>query len=252
MKQPLVSIITPVYNSEKYIAETMESVLSQTYQNWEHLLVDDCSTDNSWLIIQSYAEKDKRIKPFRLQKNCGSGVARNLAIKEAKGKYIAFLDSDDLWVPEKLEKHINFMFEGNIPFSHTSYGFIEEDGTIIPRIYKVRNKPVDFKYLLRKTDISCLTAVYDQELIGKYFMPELKRKQDYVLWLSILKDGIESVPYPEVLAYYRQRKNSTTSNKTKLIFEHFKLLHNHIKLNFFSSCWYTAFWGLNGIKKYYL
>lgn len=252
MEEPLVSIITPVYNSEKYISETIESVLNQTYKNWEHLIVDDCSTDNSWQLIQKYAEKDERIKIYRLDKNSGPGVARNHAIKEAKGKYIAFLDSDDIWVPYRLERHVSFMMTGKYQFSHSSYGFLSQDGKVLSKIYVVRKEPVTYRYLLKKTDISCLTAVYDQELIGKHYMPEIRRKQDYGLWLAILKKGYNSAPYPEVLAYYRQRKGSATSRKHQLVFQHYKFLRTYEKLGIFPSLWYTLCWSAGGFLKYFL
>lgn len=252
MYYPLVSIITPVYNCERFIAETIQSVINQTYSNWEHLLVDDCSTDASWQIILQYANKDKRIKTFRLEKNSGSGNARNFAIQRAEGKFIAFLDSDDIWVPDRLEKHINFMLSGSISFSHSSYGYLNEAGNILPKKFHVSNFPIDYKALLKRTEISCLTAIYDQEKIGKFYMPDLRRKQDYGLWLSILKSGIMSFPYPEVLAYYRLRKGSATSNKFKLIIQHYSFLRKHERLSKFSSLKYTAYWALNGLKRYFL
>jgi len=252
MDEPLVSIITPVFNSEKLLSETIESVLNQTYKNWEHLIVDDGSDDCSWVVIQSYAEKDNRIKAFRLEENCGPGVARNFAIKKAKGKFIAFLDSDDLWVENRLQDHIKFMIDGEYVFSHSSYGYIKEDGSHLNKVYQVRGSEVDYKFLLKRTEISCLTAIYDQERIGKFFMPDLRRKQDYGLWLSILKAGYKSMPYPEVLAYYRQRKGSVTSKKSKLIIQHYEFLHKHQHLNMLQSIKYTINWGLGGIFKYYL
>jgi len=252
MSEPPVSIITPIFNAEKYLSETIESVLKQLYTNWEHLLVDDCSTDSSWQILESYARRDNRIKAFRLESNCGSGIARNYAIERAVGKYVTFLDSDDLWLPNRLKDHILFMMKGNYVFSHASYGFLKEDGTPVAKVYKVRSSEVDYQYLLRRTDISCLTAIYDQEQIGKYFMPDLRRKQDYGLWLSILKDGHKSIPYPKVLAYYRQRKGSATNKKYKLIIQHYKFLRNNESLNMFQSVRYTISWGLGGIVKYFL
>ncbi len=252
MEEPLVSIITPVYDSEKFINDTIRSVLNQSYKNWEYILVDDCSSDNSWEIINSFSQQDNRIKAYRLDINSGSGAARNHAIKNASGKYIAFLDSDDIWIPERLEKHISFMIKGNYAFSHSSYGYIDEKGIVMPKVYHVSKQPVGYKFLLRKTDIGCLTAIYDQAQIGKIYMPVLRRKQDYGLWLSILKNGVKSVPFPEVLAYYRQRKGSATSNKARLILQHYRFLRRQEKLSIVSSFKYTLLWGLGGIVKYYL
>lgn len=252
--QPLVSIVTPVYNSSKYIRFTLDSVLTQTYTNWEHILVDDCSIDGSVAIIEEYANNDKRIKLFKLNRNSGSGPARNVAIKKANGRFIAFLDSDDIWAPDRLQKHVVFMLENNYVVSHASYGYLTEEGEPFRKPYLVSKNPVDYNYLLKHTDISCLTAMFDQERIGKFYMPDIRRKQDYALWLSILKAGYNSVPYPrnEVLAYYRQRKGSATSKKWTLILKHFRFLHEQERLNAFQSIKYTIYWIVGGLKKYVL
>lgn len=249
---PLVSIITPVYNSAMYLADTISSVINQTYPNWEHILVNDGSTDNSVHVIKEIAANESRVRLLHLPCNMGSGPARNLAIKEARGKYIAFLDSDDTWVPERLEKHVKFMMEHNLQVSHASYGYLTEKGEVFRTPYFVADHPVDYKYLLKRTDISCLTAIYDQEQIGKYYMPDLRRKQDYALWLAILKAGYNSVPYPrdEVLAYYRQRKGSATSKKWTLILKHYKFLRHQEKLGCIDSIRYTFHWAIGGLKKY--
>jgi len=201
--------------------------------------------------MNKLALMDDRIKIFFLDKNQGSGPARNKAINEAKGKYIAFLDSDDFWSPEKLKRHVDFMVEKNAVFSHTSYGFTDEQGKVIRETYHVSDIPVTYSMLLKKTEISCLTAMYDQESIGKYFMPDLRRKQDYALWLSILKDGYVSIPLDEELAMYRQVSGSATNNKFKLIIKHLKFLNEVEKLSFFKSLYYSFHWGINGLKKYY-
>ncbi|WP_405224908.1 glycosyltransferase family 2 protein [Dokdonia sp. Asnod1-B02] len=247
-----VSIITPVYNAERFLRETSSFVVNQTYQNWEWLLVDDCSQDNSRNILKELASKDKRIKPVFLDINGGSGPARNIAIDQASGKYIAFLDSDDFWSLNKLERHVAFMQEHDASFSHTSYGFTNEEGNRIRDTYHVSRKPVTFKDLLKRTEISCLTAMYDQEKIGKYFMPDVRRKQDYALWLSILKDGYCSIPLDEELALYRQVKGSATNNKFKLIFKHYSFLRKYAQLSRLEAIKYSIHWGLNGLKKYYL
>lgn len=247
----LVSIITPVYNAARFLKETSECVIGQTFKDWEWILVDDCSKDNSREIMHELAATDDRIKVFFLDKNKGSGPARNKAIFEAKGKYIAFLDSDDFWKLDKLKKHVSFMVENNAVFSHTSYGFTNESGEVIRETYRVSTIPVTYSMLLKKTEISCLTAMYDQERIGKYFMPDLRRKQDYALWLSILKDGYVSIPMDEELAMYRQVPGSATNNKFKLILKHLKFLMEVEKLSFMKSLYYSFHWGINGLKKYY-
>ncbi len=250
--KPEVSIITPNYNTARFIGETIESVLAQTFPDWEMIIVDDASTDDSPEILQSFAEKDPRIKPVFLDKNRGQGHARNLATDLAQGRFLGFLDSDDIWHPEKLERHLAFMKDRNAVFSHTSYGFIDEEGNSILKDFHVSRKPVTYRGLLKRTEISCLTAMYDQSKIGKFYMPDLRRKQDYGLWLSILKAGYVSLPLDEVLAWYRQRKNSTTGNKKKLIREHYRFLRDIEHLSPPEALYYTFRWGWNGLKKYYL
>lgn len=249
---PLVSIITPTYNSAKFLEETIKSVLEQTYSNWEMLITDDCSTDNTINIIKKFQEKDNRITLYQLSVNSGAGPARNNSIKNANGKYITFLDSDDIWVPNKLEKQITYMQSKNAVFSHSSYGFINENGIKMRKPFIVSSYPVKYNDLLKCTEISCLTAIYDQEIIGKKFMPDLKRKQDYALWLSILKEGYSSIPQVEILAFYRQSKNSATNKKYKLIIKHYIFLRQQEKLNILNSIKFTIYWIWNGLVKYYI
>lgn len=249
--KPLVSIVTPVFNSAIYLNETIQSVIAQNYTNWEHILVDDCSTDNSVEIIKSFALNEPRIRLLKMPINMGSGSARNMAILEAKGKYIAFLDSDDVWVPEKLTIQIKFMEEKQIDFSHSSYGYWDEKSNEIKKPFLVSHNPVSYKDLLKRTEISCLTAIYNQQTIGKMYMPDLRRKQDYALWLSILKKGYKSYPQQEVLAYYRQRKGSATNKKYKLIYKHYRFLVESEGLCFFNAVKYTIYWMINGLFKYY-
>jgi len=248
----LVSIITPSFNSGKFISETIQSVLNQTYSNWEMIITDDCSGDNTVEIIEQIVEKDSRIRLYRFEKNKGSGPARNNSIKKAKGKYLAFLDSDDIWVPNKLEKQLKFLEENNISFSHSSYGFLDESGNEIRKPFIVSKKPVGYKELLKRTEISCLTAIYNQEEIGKMYMPDLRKKQDYALWLSILKTGVKSFPQADILAFYRQRKTSATSKKHQLIFKHYFFLRTQENLTIYASLHYTFLWIVNGLLKYYL
>lgn len=251
LKTELVSIITPSFNTANFIGLTIESVLAQTYQNWEMIIVDDASTDNSKGVIGSYASRDSRIKPVFLTENKGQGNARNIATEKAIGRFITFLDSDDILVSTKIEKHVQFMLSQKAVFSHTSYGFIDENGNTILKPFYVSNHPVTFTNLLKRTEISCLTAMYDSQSIGKRYMINLRKKQDYELWLRILKEGHLSVPLNEVLAYYRQRKSSTTNNKKKLIKLHYYFLRDTMNFSVFKSLYYTIMWGWNGLKKYY-
>jgi teichuronic acid biosynthesis glycosyltransferase TuaG len=247
-----ISIITPLYNSERFIGEAIESVISQTYTNWEMIIVDDCSIDDSVKIVKEYQLKENRIKLFFLSENSGSAVARNKAIEESTGTIIAFLDSDDIWLPNKLDRHVKFMIDKDASFSHTSYGFIDESGNTISKTYRVSNYPIGYKDLLKRAEISCLTAMYNVDKLGKVFMPNLRRKQDYGLWLSILNGGVKSIPLDEELAFYRQVKGSATNNKRKLILKHIVFLYKHQNLNVFETAYYFFWYAANGIKKYYI
>lgn len=250
--KPLVSIITPTYNSIQFIDKSIKSIVDQTYPYWELLITDDCSTDGTWELLKEYQRQNDLIKISRLEKNSGSGIARNNSIKNAKGKYIAFLDSDDYWIPEKLEIQVNFMEHNNIAFCHSSYGYWDEKGKEMRKPYIVGSHPITYKDLLKKTEISCLTAIYNQKVIGKVYMPNLRRKQDYALWLSILKKGYKSYPQKEVLAYYRQRRGSATNKKHTLIISHYQFLRTQENLSSINALKYTVYWIWSGLVKYYL
>jgi teichuronic acid biosynthesis glycosyltransferase TuaG len=247
-----VSIITPTFNSAKFLEKTADSVFNQTFSDWEWVIVDDLSTDNTREILNKLQNKDSRVKCFLSEQNLGSGPARNKAIENASGEYIAFLDSDDIWIPERLKLHIDFMEQKQSVFSHTSYGFIDEHDKVIKKTFHVSNHPISYVDLLKRTEISCLTAIYNQKKIGKFFMPDLRRKQDYALWLAILKKGYVSDPLDVETAFYRQHSSSATSNKLNLILKHWKFLNQNEKLNWLQSFYYTMSWGLGGFKKYYL
>ncbi|WP_288955311.1 glycosyltransferase family 2 protein [uncultured Polaribacter sp.] len=248
---PLVSVIMPTYNST-FVRYSVESVLRQTYQNWELLITDDCSKDTTWSLLNELTLIDERIKVFKLSENKGAGPARNNSIKKAKGKYIAFLDSDDLWLENKLEVQIKFMEDGNLFLTHSSYDFINEKGNKIKKPFIVRDEPIDYISLLKKNEIGCLTAVYNKEKLGKVFMPDIRRKQDYALWLSILKKRHLSYPITEVLALYRVSKNQVTGNKLKLIPKHFVFLKKSQNFGYLKSLFYTFLWGYHGLIKHYL
>lgn len=246
-----VSIITPVYNASRFLEETAKSVINQTYQDWEWLLVNDCSTDNSWEIMQDLAVQDNRIKIFSNPVNLKSGKTRNFAIENATGRFIAFLDADDKWHKDKLTIQIPFMMDNDYHFSHTSYGYLNENGNKVKSTFHV-NAVVNYKHLLKRTEISCLTAVYDAEKIGKFYMSEHARKQDYALWLSILKSGVNCYGIDQELAYYRQVNNSATSKKYKLILKHISFLKDTQGFSYPKAFYYTAFWMINGFIRYFI
>lgn len=230
----LVSIITPTYNAEKFITETLKSVQNQTYQNWEMILVDDASTDKTVKIISGFAEKDSRIKLFKLEKNSGNGFARNVALEKALGKYIAYLDADDLWFPNKLEKQIGFLKTNTLPFTFSFYDCIDEEGNSLNKRVEA---PVNLTYdeLFFCNYVGNLTAIYDADYFGKIVIEATQKRQDWRLWLTILKQIQVTKPVPEPLAFYRIRKDSISSSKFKLIKHNFGVYREFHGFNFVFS-----------------
>ncbi|CAD0006550.1 glycosyltransferase family 2 protein [Flavobacterium chungangense] len=227
----LVSIITPTYNAEKYIRETLQSVLNQSYQNWEMILADDASTDHTIYIIEEFAQKDSRIKLYKLPENRGNGFARNTALEKATGKYIAYLDADDLWFPEKLEKQIQFLKTNNLPFTFSFYDSIDEMGNDLNRRVESPN-PLTYKQLFFCNYVGNLTAIYDTDYFGKIILETSQKRQDWRIWLTILKQIKTAKPVPESLAFYRIRKDSVSSSKFKLIKHNFGVYSQFHGYNF--------------------
>ena len=246
----LISIITPVYNCEKLISETIECVQSQTYKNWEMLLVDDCSSDNSAEIIKEYAKKDERIKYFKLDENSGAAKARNKALEKSRGRFIAYLDSDDLWKQDKLEKQANFMLENNYAFTCTDYEKINENGESLNKIIRIP-KRVNYNYYLRNTIIQTVGVMVDTKITGKevLVMPNIRRRQDAATWCQILKAGHECYEVPENLSYYRVVTNSLSSNKFKAMKGTWFLYRNIEKLSLFKSCFCFIGYAFNAVRK---
>ncbi len=232
--EDLVSIITPVYNCEAFLPEAARSVLEQTWGNWEWIIVDDGSVDGSFDLARSLAEQDSRIRAARLECNMGPAAARNRAIDMAKGRFIAFLDCDDLWKPEKLKKQVGFMLEGKIGFSYSYYEVIDEAGAPLDKTVR---PPLELTYydMLRKNHIGCLTAMYDAKSLGKQHMPLIRKRQDYGLWLQILKKVEFAHCLPEVLAVYRLRGSSVSSEKMDLLRYNWMLFREVEGLSFFVS-----------------
>ena len=234
----LVSIITPCFNSEKYISQAIQSVISQTHENWELLLVDDCSSDETFAILLNFTSQDARIKAFKLDNNSGAGVARNFAIQQVQGNYIAFLDADDLWKPEKLEKQLNFMQTQNIPFTFSFYETIDETGNFRNEILTTPSK-ITYKQLYFCNWIGNLTGIYSVDFFGKIPISPIKKRQDWMLWLQIVKQIKTASPVLESLAYYRVREDSISASKWKLIKYNFKVYRNFHQRNFISACFDT-------------
>lgn len=212
----LVSVITPVYNAERFIAKAIDSVLAQTYPNIEMILVDDRSTDRSAEIIKSYTEKHPNVIYKLQEKNMGAAVARNTALTLARGRYVAFLDSDDIWLPDKTERQLELMKKTGSPLSYTAIEMIGEDGTLIKPHRKVKES-VDYRFLLRNTMIATSSVIADRELLYDFRMPLRRSGQDYATWLRLLRGNKVAVGINEVLVRYRISGNSLSSNKFKSV-----------------------------------
>lgn len=251
ISESLISVITPTYNASRFIKETIYSVQHQTHQNWEMIIVDDCSTDDTKDIVKAEIENDDRIKLIELDKNCGPAAARNVAINQAKGDYIAFLDSDDLWNENKLATQLKFMKENKVAFSYTGYRIMKEDGEKTNFLIRVPPKS-DYKALLKNTIIGTLTVMLDKRQVGSVQM-DLNRNcsEDYGLWLSILGKGIQAYGLNEELAYYRKCEKSLSSNKFKSAIKTWNTYRKIENINIFLALWYFANYSLNAFIKHY-
>ncbi|WP_017726158.1 glycosyltransferase family 2 protein [Halalkalibacterium ligniniphilum] len=248
MNSKKISIITPTYNSSQFIHITIKSIKKQTLDNWELIIVDDNSIDETYSILKSITQIDSRIKHILLNKNSGAAVARNTALKHAKGKYIAFLDSDDLWHPEKLKKQVEFMEKNNYAFTYTNYDIIDEHGNATGRIVR---PPASMNYndLLKNTSIGCLTVMLNKDILGEIEMPNIRAGQDTACWLSILKKGYTAYRLDEVLASYRTVRGSISSNKVKALKRTWRIYREVEKINLLKSSWYFSHYVYNAIKK---
>ncbi len=250
MKDGLVSIITPCYNGSKYISKTIDTVLAQTYTDWEMIIIDDGSKDNSIDIIKAYAEKDQRIR-FLQQKNAGSAAARNNGIRICEGQYIALLDADDLWDAEFLEKQIKCMTENDAVCVYCSYRLIDENGQEIKRPVMSRKMITD-KDMMITNYIGCLSGLYNAKKYGKIYLREEFRsiRDDYAYWCDIVKLENKAYGNPEILASYRILSNSTTGNKFKLVPKQFQFYRRYCGHGVIKSAYCVFRWMLWGFKKY--
>lgn len=232
--QELVSIIMPSYNTGVYIAESIMSVQNQTYENWELLIVDDCSTDNTDEIVNIFLQ-DKRIHFFKKSENTGAAESRNKALREAKGRWIAFLDSDDLWEKDKLEKQIEFMESNHYAFSYTKYEEMDEDGTATGILISGPPK-IDKCSMYNYCWPGCLTVMYDVSIIGLIQIENIRKNNDYAMWLKVIKKA-NCYLLNEQLAFYRRgRKGSISTHKySELIKWHYKLFREAEKQSLLTS-----------------
>ena len=254
MKEALVSIITPMYKGAAFVGETIESVIAQTYPCWEMIIVDDCSPDGGAgiAVVKQYAEKDQRVKLIESKENKGSSGARNIALREAEGEYIAFLDSDDIWMPDFLQKQLDFMKEHGAPIVFSSYKRIDENTRqeilspfIVPSV-------VTYSSLLKTCPIFPSTAIYDLKQVEKtYFNEDMgSLRDDYVYWLKILKQVPAAYGNKEQLVYYRMRKQSITADKKKVILPQWKVLREVEKLPLLKCLYYISAWAVISYFKY--
>lgn len=266
----LVSIVMPAFNCQAYIAESVESIIAQTYKDWELMIVDDCSTDRTIDIARKYASQDQRIRILSMDRNSGPAVARNKAIKESKGQYIAFLDSDDLWASEKLKIQIRMMQQRRALFCFSSYTPFREDGLLMNTVHAP--KTVGYGRMLRGSVIGCLTVVYDASVIGRRYFSDGHAEiagtiysrivskvghEDYILWLTILKDS-DAGRYPgwcviginESLGYYRLTNNSISSKKYKVALYQWIIYRRCEKIGLAKSIFYLINYMIRGVLKH--
>lgn len=244
-----VSVITPCYNNKKTIHETILSVINQTYTQWEMLIIDDCSIDGSDIIIKQYCEQDPRIKYLKTEKPSGSpSIPRNLGLENAKGEFVCFLDSDDYWLPNKLEEQIEFIQKNKYSFVYSNYEKISYDGKRNNRIIKTKSQS-NYTDNLKSCEIPCLTACISKRIISNTrFLPI--KKEDYAFWLEILRKGITAYNTNKIHALYRESKNSRSSNKIKMIKGQWYILRQIEKINIFRSFFFLIIYLWKGYKKY--
>jgi teichuronic acid biosynthesis glycosyltransferase TuaG len=244
----LVSIITPSFNCCKYISSTIESVINQNYTNWELIIVDDCSTDNSSEIIRHYTKLDQRIKSVFLSSNQGAAVARNAGMVISQGRYIAFLDSDDVWLPNKLEVQLDFMRKSDAPISFTEYDVYDEELLNCQHRIKVPLQ-IDYSGYLKTTIIGMSTAIIDTEKIGSFSFYNIRTRQDTYLWITLLKKGFIAYGISEPLTKYRIRKDSISANKIKAAQQVWHLYYDLEMMSFVKAFYFFINYGLNSVLK---
>lgn len=247
--EELVSIVMPAYNAEKYISKSIESVLNQTYKNFELIIVNDCSIDNTEKIILNYKKSEKRIVYIKSEVNKGVGESRNVGVQNSIGNWIAFIDSDDLWANDKIEKQMEFIKnDKKIKFTYTGSSFINKEGKFFNYSMRVPKK-VDYKTLLKQNIISCSSVLISKELILNCKMPKGYMHEDYATWLTILKKENYAYGIDEPLLYYRIMENSKSGNKVKAAKMNWNT-YKYVGLNVFFCIFYMLFYCIRGLKKY--
>lgn len=245
--QPLVSVITPAYNCSAYIKQCIDSVINQTYKNWEMIIVNDKSTDNTVSIVESYLKKDNRIKLYNQEKNAGAAAARNKALEKSNARFVAFLDSDDAWKSNKLEKQVDFMLKNYYGFTFSSYEIMGTKNVNRKKVIRVPSQ-INYNQYLKNTVIGCLTVMMDKERLGQIRMEE-GFLEDVLTWMKYLKQGYIAYGLNESLAYYRIAENSASSNKIRNAKRYFWCLRNKQKLSLGRSIYCQVGYMFNALKK---
>lgn len=247
----LVSVIMPIYNAEKYLADTLNSIFEQSYKSIEVVLVDDCSKDNSAKIISDFQKLHPEIVYFLQEKNMGAGAARNKALELAKGQYVAFLDSDDIWLPNKTCRQLGLMKSQNSSFSYTAIEMMDEKGVMIKGKRNIK-ETCDYKYLLHNTIIATSSVVIDRTVFGDFRMPLRRGGQDYATWLMLLRSGEVAYGINEALVRYRVASGSLSSNKFKSIKQVWEIQTQDEKINKVSALFHVLCFSFNAFKKYFM
>ena len=248
MKEELVTIVTPSYKSKEYIEETINSVINQDYSNYEMIIVDDCSPDHSADFIRGILP-DNRFRLIELSQNVGAAEARNVALSKANGRFVAFLDSDDIWYKEKLSIQIEYMKKHSIAFSFSSYDIIDENGKYLGKKV-IAPKEINAQQYLGNTIIGCLTVIIDRCKVGEFRMPNLKSSHDMALWYEIMKDNnIKAYGINLPLASYRLLSTSNTANKYKAAVDVWRVYRDYLKIGFSRSCFLFISYAFNAVKK---
>jgi len=246
METALVSIIMPMYNAGKFLSKSIESVLEQTYQNWELLLIDDGSKDDSIDIALAFMEKDSRIFLLKNEQNMGIAKTRNKGIEASKGQYIAFLDSDDIWLPDKLKIQLTFMQQHQVDFSYCSYEVVDDHGTKIGE-RKISETKLDYHEMLKGNRIGLLTVMLSRKIAQKYPFPEINH-EDYACWLSIARNGtVAYLASEQILAKYRKHQTSLSANKIQAAQWTWTIYRRHEHLGLFKSFYYFLHYSLMGL-----
>ena len=246
---PQVSIILPVYNGERYINRTITSILQQTMPNFELIVIDDCSTDKSLQHLQEWAQRDSRIQVVANTQNMGVADARNKGIALAKGEYICFVDSDDTWHSDKLERQMNFMKQSLCDFSCTAYAMVDDEGKFIKNRL-IDKQQIVLEDLLKENYICCSTVMLKAELAKQYSMNGSYAHEDYVYWLDLLQNGAKGAVFDQVLTRYRLAQSGRSANKGKAAQGRWQIYREYLNYGIIKSTRYFVHYALNGIKKY--